>query len=78
MEVQEQYLYRMCLSCEHMDMAMDGLYSENAGAIFCVQEQYLDMDVFMLRAQGCAGAVFVQAFSLSSALSASTRDSADL
>jgi hypothetical protein len=36
------YLY-----CEHMDMARDGLYSENAGAIFCVQEQYLYMEVFI-------------------------------
>ncbi len=35
------YLYpKGTLCCEHMDMAMDGLYSENAGAIFCVQEQY--------------------------------------
>ena len=54
------YLYpKGTLCCGHMDMARDGLYSENAGAIFCVQEQYLYRDVLMLRAQGCAGAVFI-------------------
>jgi hypothetical protein len=53
------YLYpKGTLCCDHMDMARDGLYSENAGAIFCVQEQNLYRDVLIpkghavLRAHG--------------------------